>query len=69
MMRSNIVVVLTLLLALISPAYSGIAWGTFLGADWADAEGERNSDQIVLIKHHRRSDNTLNSLLPRASCI
>mmetsp|Transcript_11652 Transcript_11652/g.17834 ORF Transcript_11652/g.17834 Transcript_11652/m.17834 type:complete len:275 (-) Transcript_11652:54-878(-) len=49
MMRSNIVVVLTLLLALISPAYSGIAWGTFLGADWADAEATMRQHISVYI--------------------
>jgi len=29
-----------LLLALASPAYGGISWGSWLGADWNDAEGE-----------------------------
>lgn len=47
MMRSNIFVVLALMLA--APALGGgISWGTMLGADWADAEGERNSDQIIV---------------------
>lgn len=40
MLPSNIHLILALLLALVSPAYGGIALGTFLGADWADAEGE-----------------------------
>ena len=33
-------IVALLLTALVCPAHGGISWGTFLGADWADAEGE-----------------------------
>ena len=33
--------IVALLLTLVAaPAHAGISWGTFLGADWADAEGE-----------------------------
>ncbi len=48
MMRSNIFFVLTLMLLAAPALGGGLSWGTMLGADWAEAEGERNSDQIIV---------------------
>ena len=59
MMPSNIHLILALLLALLSPTYGDLAWGTFLGADWADAEGELS---LSIIGYHSDQKWLLNTI-------
>jgi len=48
MLTSNIHLILALLLALVSPTYGGLSWGLWLGADWADVEGELSKKSDLL---------------------
>mmetsp|Transcript_22465 Transcript_22465/g.38422 ORF Transcript_22465/g.38422 Transcript_22465/m.38422 type:complete len:272 (+) Transcript_22465:43-858(+) len=66
MLPSNIHLLLAvLLLALVSPAYGGIALGTWLGADWSDAEAMMRENVSASIKNLQKFCTTdVESLCP-----